>query len=46
MCIIVGYNNPIRVYMREGYGAIYGPGFFTTAFCMDSIYPGFDYGSS
>ena len=44
--LIVGHNNHVRVDMREGYGAIYGPGFFTVAFCVDRIYLGFDCGSS
>ena len=44
-CIIVGHNNPVRVDMREGYGAIYRTGFFTAAFYVDSIYTGFDYGN-
>ena len=45
-CIIVGHNNPVWVDMREGYGVIYGPGFFTDVFRVDNIFPGFDYGSS
>ena len=45
-CIIVGHNNLVQVDMREGYEAIYGLGFFMVAFRVDSIYPGFDCGSS
>ena len=45
-CIIVRHNNLVRVDMREGYGAIYGPSFFMVALCVDSIYPGLDCGSS
>ena len=45
-CIIVGNNNPVRVDRREGYGAIYRPGFFPDTFRVDSIYLGFDCGSS
>ena len=45
-CIIVGHNNPIQVDRREGYRAIYGPGFFTNAFRVDNIYLAFDCSSS
>ena len=45
-CIIVGHYNPVRVDMREGYGSIYGPSFFTATFCVDSVYPSFDCGRS
>ena len=41
----MGHNNLIRVDKREGYEAIYEPGFFTTTFCVDSFYPDFDCGS-
>ena len=41
-CIIVGHNNLIQVDKREGYEAIYGPGFFMVAFHVDSIHPDFD----
>ena len=45
-CIIVGHNNSVRVDKREGYGDVYGPGFFTATLCVDNIYPGFYCGSS
>ena len=45
-CIIVGHNNPVQVDKREGYKAIYGPGFFTVAFCVDNIYLDFYCGNS
>ena len=45
-CIIVGHNNPVWIDMREGYGDIYGLGFFTDAFRVDNIYHGFDCGNS
>ena len=43
-CIIVGHNNPVRVDRRKGYGAIYWLDFFMFAFCVDSIYLGFNCG--
>ena len=43
-CIIVGHNNPVRVDMRKGYEVVYWLSFFMSAFHVDSIYPGLNYG--
>ena len=45
-CVIMGYNNSVRVDRRKRYGAIYWLGFFMSSFRVDNIYLSLDRGSS
>ena len=40
-CIIVRYNDPVRVNWSKGYGDIYWLSFLA-AFCMDDIHPSYN----
>ena len=42
-CIIMRYNDPVRVNWSKGYGAICGL-CFLAASCMDDIHPGLNRG--
>ena len=43
-CIIIGHNDPTRVYWGKGYGAVYRLRLFSAIACVDRVYLGFDRG--
>ena len=45
-CIIMEHNDPIQVYWRKGYKAIYRLSLLLATACVDNIYLGFDRGCS